>query len=275
MLTTLLDAHRRAGHGGRLRPGPRPGGGPPPHRLRVAGRRHLPRGPGRRGGGRPGPPVRDRQAHGGRAGPRPCSPSSTSTPPLRDRNCGSLSGGQRRRLDIAMGLIHQPVLVFLDEPTTGLDPQSRANLWDHVRSLRRARHHRVPHHPLPRRGRRPVRPDPGHRPRRDRGRGHPRRAQAPGVGRRRGAHAGRRRAGGRRRPGAGGGAGRRDRGRRAGGRRAHRVGPRARRRPPAAPPCCGSSTTRGSPWPRWRCAAPPWTTCSCRSPAARCGKADD
>jgi ABC-2 type transport system ATP-binding protein len=48
----------------------------------------------------------------------------------------TLSGGQRRRLDIAMGLIHQPVLVFLDEPTTGLDPQSRANLWEHVRGLR-------------------------------------------------------------------------------------------------------------------------------------------
>jgi ABC-2 type transport system ATP-binding protein len=38
-----------------------------------------------------------------------------------------------------MGLIHDPVLVFLDEPTTGLDPQSRANLWHHVRSLRDAR----------------------------------------------------------------------------------------------------------------------------------------
>ncbi len=53
-----------------------------------------------------------------------------------DRNCGSLSGGQRRRLDIEMGLIHQPQLVFLDEPSTGLDPQSRANLWTHIRSLR-------------------------------------------------------------------------------------------------------------------------------------------
>jgi ABC-2 type transport system ATP-binding protein len=53
-----------------------------------------------------------------------------------DRQSKTLSGGQRRRLDIAMGLIHSPVLVFLDEPTTGLDPQSRANLWQHVRSLR-------------------------------------------------------------------------------------------------------------------------------------------
>ncbi len=53
-----------------------------------------------------------------------------------DRNCGSLSGGQRRRLDIVMGLIHEPKLVFLDEPSTGLDPQSRANLWNHIRALR-------------------------------------------------------------------------------------------------------------------------------------------
>jgi ABC-2 type transport system ATP-binding protein len=55
---------------------------------------------------------------------------------LWDRKCSSLSGGQRRRLDIAMGLIHTPRLVFLDEPTTGLDPQARANLWTHVRGLR-------------------------------------------------------------------------------------------------------------------------------------------
>jgi len=53
-----------------------------------------------------------------------------------DRTCRTLSGGQRRRLDIALGLVHSPGLVFLDEPTTGLDPQSRANLWSHIRSLR-------------------------------------------------------------------------------------------------------------------------------------------
>ena len=55
---------------------------------------------------------------------------------LGDRLIKSLSGGQRRRLDIALGLIHEPRLVFLDEPTTGLDPQSRANLWTHIRALR-------------------------------------------------------------------------------------------------------------------------------------------
>jgi ABC-2 type transport system ATP-binding protein len=57
-------------------------------------------------------------------------------PGLFDRPCKSLSGGQRRRLDIAMGLVHEPGLVFLDEPTSGLDPQSRANLWEHIRGLR-------------------------------------------------------------------------------------------------------------------------------------------
>jgi ABC-2 type transport system ATP-binding protein len=46
------------------------------------------------------------------------------------------SGGQRRRLDIALGIVHEPEVLFLDEPTTGLDPQNRANLWDHIRQLR-------------------------------------------------------------------------------------------------------------------------------------------
>ncbi|HEY3482944.1 MAG TPA: ATP-binding cassette domain-containing protein, partial [Streptomyces sp.] len=53
-----------------------------------------------------------------------------------DRPCKTYSGGQRRRVDIAMGIIHRPQVVFLDEPTTGLDPQSRAHMWDEVRRLR-------------------------------------------------------------------------------------------------------------------------------------------
>jgi ABC-2 type transport system ATP-binding protein len=53
-----------------------------------------------------------------------------------DRRCKTLSGGQRRRVDVALGVIHEPKLVFLDEPTTGLDPQSRAHMWDEVRRLR-------------------------------------------------------------------------------------------------------------------------------------------
>ena len=55
------------------------------------------------------------------------------------RQTKTLSGGQRRRLDIAMGLIHGPGLIFLDEPSSGLDPQARANLWQHVRALRDGR----------------------------------------------------------------------------------------------------------------------------------------
>ncbi|MFD7864703.1 ABC transporter ATP-binding protein [Streptomyces sp. NPDC057682] len=55
---------------------------------------------------------------------------------LLDRKAVTLSGGQRRRLDIAMGLTHRPAVLFLDEPTTGLDPGSRADLWELVRRLR-------------------------------------------------------------------------------------------------------------------------------------------
>ncbi|MGI9824646.1 ATP-binding cassette domain-containing protein [Agromyces sp. Marseille-Q5079] len=54
------------------------------------------------------------------------------------RTVQALSGGQKRRLDIALGLIHRPALLFLDEPSTGLDPHSRANLWEHIVDLRRS-----------------------------------------------------------------------------------------------------------------------------------------
>ncbi|MFH8408721.1 ABC transporter ATP-binding protein [Streptomyces sp. NPDC018019] len=54
---------------------------------------------------------------------------------LLDRKCAAMSGGQRRRLDIALGLVHRPAVLFLDEPTTGLDPGSRADLWELVRRL--------------------------------------------------------------------------------------------------------------------------------------------
>ena len=53
-----------------------------------------------------------------------------------DRRVRSYSGGQRRRLDVALGIVHQPEVLFLDEPSTGLDPQNRANLWQHIRALR-------------------------------------------------------------------------------------------------------------------------------------------
>ena len=53
-----------------------------------------------------------------------------------NRSVQQLSGGQKRRLDVALGLMHAPPLIFLDEPSTGLDPQSRANLWQHILDLR-------------------------------------------------------------------------------------------------------------------------------------------
>lgn len=54
-----------------------------------------------------------------------------------DRKVGGYSGGMKRRLDLALALVHHPRVLFLDEPTTGLDPSSRADLWDEVARLAR------------------------------------------------------------------------------------------------------------------------------------------
>ncbi|HJR44801.1 MAG TPA: ATP-binding cassette domain-containing protein [Actinomycetota bacterium] len=54
-----------------------------------------------------------------------------------DRRVGTYSGGMRRRLDLALSLIHEPKVLFLDEPTTGLDPNSRQAIWDEIRTLNR------------------------------------------------------------------------------------------------------------------------------------------
>ncbi|HET7473349.1 MAG TPA: ATP-binding cassette domain-containing protein [Candidatus Limnocylindrales bacterium] len=53
-----------------------------------------------------------------------------------DRTTGTYSGGMRRRLDVGLGIVHRPQVLFLDEPTTGLDPQARARMWDEIRKLR-------------------------------------------------------------------------------------------------------------------------------------------
>ena len=87
------------------------------------------------------------------------------------------SGGMRRRLDIAASIVVTPELMFLDEPTTGLDPRSRNQVWDIVRAMVDAGDDGAAVHPVPRgggparRGHRRHRPRPGHR------RGHPRPAE--------------------------------------------------------------------------------------------------
>ena len=55
-----------------------------------------------------------------------------------DKMVSTYSGGMRKRLDIGMGLIHRPDVIFLDEPTVGLDPQTRAHIWDYIRNLAKA-----------------------------------------------------------------------------------------------------------------------------------------
>lgn len=67
---------------------------------------------------------------------RQAAETASATEFLR-RPYGKLSGGQRRRADIARALIHTPKILFLDEPTTGLDPQTRKQVWETVRSLQR------------------------------------------------------------------------------------------------------------------------------------------
>jgi ABC-2 type transport system ATP-binding protein len=53
-----------------------------------------------------------------------------------DRATATYSGGMKRRLDVGLGIVHRPAVLFLDEPTTGLDPQARARMWDEIRRLR-------------------------------------------------------------------------------------------------------------------------------------------
>lgn len=62
---------------------------------------------------------------------------ATGISELLNRPYGKLSGGQRRRCDIARALVHTPKILFLDEPTTGLDPQTRRSVWETVTRLQR------------------------------------------------------------------------------------------------------------------------------------------
>ena len=185
-----------------------------------------------------------------------------------DRRAKTYSGGQRRRLDVALGIVHEPEVLFLDEPTTGLDPQNRANLWEHVRRPARARHDRLPHDALPRGGRQPLRPRDDHRPRRDRRRGQPARAQARRD--RRLGRAARRR----RRP-------RSERAREllaaapfvsevSPGRATASCAATSTTAPPRCPRSCGCSTARTSRCARSASPSRRSTTCSLPRPAARC-----
>ena len=146
-------------------------------RRRPAERRHQPRDRSRTAGGRPRPPA-DRPRASEAAGGPPRLPKSLVAQRAKEllervgltgaaeRRVGTYSGGMRRRLDLALALVHHPRLVFLDEPTTGLDPQSRTALWEEVRRLAKRRgRHRLPHDAVPRGSRLARRPGRDHRPR--------------------------------------------------------------------------------------------------------------
>ena len=85
-----------------------------------------------------------------------------------DRRIKGYSGGMKRRLDLASALVHEPDVLFLDEPTTGLDPASRLTVWEEVRRINASGQDGVPDHAVPRGGRPALRPAGHHRRRPDR-----------------------------------------------------------------------------------------------------------
>ena len=171
MLATLLQHRRRPRQHLRPSTSRRSRTGPP------AGRRHRAVRLGRRESHRHrepllfAPPARAQRRRRRGARPPSCSSSSASTE-AADRPITKFSGGMRRRLDLAASLIAQPPLIFLDEPTTGLDPRTRGQMWDTIRGLVARRLDGPAHHAVPRRGRPARRPHRRHRPRPQGRRGH-------------------------------------------------------------------------------------------------------
>jgi ABC-2 type transport system ATP-binding protein len=84
--------------------------------------------------------VREAVEHFAAAYPRPRDPAETISlvglDGKEDARAGSLSGGQQRRLDLALALVGDPELIFLDEPTTGFDPAARRTAWEVIKALR-------------------------------------------------------------------------------------------------------------------------------------------
>ena len=149
---------------------------------------HRPRRPGRHGrraADRPREPRDDRRAPpaGAPRRARPRRRAAGAVQPGRRRPAGwskTYSGGMRRRLDLAATLVARPEVLFLDEPTTGLDPRARIELWEVLDDAGRRGHDDPADHPVPGGGRPPGR---RHRRRQPRPRHRPRRrpdAQAPG-----------------------------------------------------------------------------------------------
>ena len=122
------------------------------------------------------PPAAALQARGDGPHAASCSRASGSSTPPTARSA-TYSGGMRRRLDLAACLVVRRPVIFLDEPTTGLDPSSRAEMWGGDRAAGAGRRRAAAHHPVPRGGRPAGRRDRGAQRRPDRRRGHARRAQ--------------------------------------------------------------------------------------------------
>ena len=108
--------------------------GAPRDRLRGAevGRRRARHGA--REPAAPGPPVRHERPRARAARRHDCS-SASAWPTRRAASTRTYSGGMQRKLDVAMGLVHRPQVLFLDEPTTGLDPEARADMWPEIERL--------------------------------------------------------------------------------------------------------------------------------------------